>query len=130
MALVYCWAPVTEFVILSAQSFAMLASWRGPGITLAWPLLLIAAARWRVTGFVMAGVILRLGFIEACCTDQIMVSAVGMGARHLRRRRTVGRRLRLYHPAWCAVSLRPAGARVASNRCAWRGPFTPRPATR
>ena len=63
------------FTVLFAASSLVLAFHRGwPAALLAWGVLSIAAVRWPAPSMLAATLILRLGFSDACCTDQIIVS--------------------------------------------------------
>jgi hypothetical protein len=45
-----------------------------PLLMLGWPAGLVVAWRWPVVGIIGTSLVLRLGFLDACCTDQILVS--------------------------------------------------------
>ena len=67
--------PIIVFGLFSAPSFITLAIFHGsPALLLGWPLGLAVARRWPLIGIIGTSILLRLGFFDACCTDQILVA--------------------------------------------------------
>jgi hypothetical protein len=67
--------PIAVFAVVSAVSFAYLAGYRhAPAIVLVWPAFVVVAMRWPAVGMIGASIVLRLGYVDVCCTDQIAVS--------------------------------------------------------
>lgn len=75
LAAVHRWLPFGVLVILGAQSFWTLATHqREPAVWLVWLLALPLALRWPIPTIIGASLILRIGFLDRCCADQILVS--------------------------------------------------------
>lgn len=69
------WATLVVFTILAGESFLRAAAFNhAPLALLAWPPLVLLAARRPLLAIFVAAVILRLAFVLVCCTDQIAVS--------------------------------------------------------
>jgi hypothetical protein len=75
LAAVHRWLPFLVLVVLGGQSFVELATSRErPLFLLAWLVALPLALRWPLPTIVGASLLLRIGFADRCCTDQIIVS--------------------------------------------------------
>lgn len=67
--------PVVLFTLLAARWFVVLAlHYRAPAILLVLPAVALAGVRWPALAIIGGSIVLRLGYAEACCTDQIAVS--------------------------------------------------------
>jgi hypothetical protein len=67
--------PVIVFAVVAAHSFAHLAAYReAPALLLLWPAFVLLAVRWPAVSMIGAAIVLRVGYVDACCTDQIAVS--------------------------------------------------------
>ena len=69
------WLPFGVLVLLGGQSFWTLAThlWN-PWVLLIWLAAIPLSLRWPVPTIIAASLILRLGFVDRCCADQIIVS--------------------------------------------------------
>ncbi|HET9539184.1 MAG TPA: hypothetical protein VFQ46_01145 [Candidatus Limnocylindria bacterium] len=75
LAAVHRWLPFVVLVVLGGQSFFTLANYQdAPAVWLVWLVALPLTLRWPVPTIIAASVILRLGFADRCCADQIIVS--------------------------------------------------------
>jgi hypothetical protein len=75
LAAVHRWLPFGVLVVLGYQSFARLAHHQQtPALLLVWVVAVPLALRWPVPTLIGASLILRMGFVDRCCTDQIIVS--------------------------------------------------------
>jgi hypothetical protein len=75
VAAVHRWLPFGVLVILGGQSFWTLATHQSaPAVWLAWLVALPLALRWPVPTIIGVSLVLRIGFADRCCTDQIIVS--------------------------------------------------------
>ena len=67
--------PPAIFILLGGWWFVVVAAHHNaPSILLAWPVIALVAVRWPALGIIGGSIVLRLGFVDACCTDQIAVS--------------------------------------------------------
>jgi hypothetical protein len=67
--------PVGLFTLLAARSFLDVAAHHhAPAVLVVWPAVALAGLRWPALGIIGGAIVLRLGFADACCTDQIAVS--------------------------------------------------------
>ena len=74
VAAVYRWLPYLVLVILGYQSFESLANHQKVPALILWVVGLALALRWLVPTLVAASIVLRIGFLDRCCADQILVS--------------------------------------------------------
>jgi hypothetical protein len=75
LAAVHRWLPFAVLVILGGQSFWTLANYReAPAVWLVWLVAVPLALRWPVPTIIVVSIILRFGFADRCCADQIIVS--------------------------------------------------------
>ena len=75
LAAVHRWLPFGVLVILGGQSFWTLRDpLSAPAVWLVWLVALPLALRWPVPTIIGASLILRIGFADRCCADQIIVS--------------------------------------------------------
>jgi len=76
LAAVHHWLPLGVLFILGNQSFLTLARQQDEPVLLLlfWLVALPLAVRWPVPTIIAASLILRFGFVDRCCADQIIVS--------------------------------------------------------